>query len=256
LTSKLFQIKSYFRYWLNAVDEHSLHSPFFFELYATHIKGKPAVLSIAESLRKKLLNDDRIISIVDLGSRSGTYQKEISSIAATSLSPPWVSSLYQKIISIYDHKNIIELGTSLGINTVYLAQKKDAVVTTFEGADEVGDLAELTLEFANALNVELIRGNIDDTLGTAIQRLRKIDFVLMDANHTYEATVRYFHQLLPRLHEKSVVVIDDIHSSAGMEQAWKEIKGNKLIYGSADLYRCGILFFDPSLNKQHVILQM
>jgi hypothetical protein len=29
-----------------------------------------------------------------------------------------------------------------------------------------------------------------------------------------------------------------------------------LVYGSIDLYRCGILFFDPALNKQHFILSL
>ena len=78
----------------------------------------------------------------------------------------------------------------------------------------------------------------------------------MDANHRYEPTIRYFELLLKKVHEKSVLIVDDIHHSCDMEKAWKEMQRHRLVYGSADLFRCGILFFDPSLNKQHVILQV
>jgi predicted O-methyltransferase YrrM len=150
---------------------------------------------------------------------------------------------------------VIELGTSLGINTLYLAQHKNSKVTTFEGSDEIATLAEITFDFAHAANIKVIRGNIDKTLPDFLQTIRKVDFALIDANHTYEATLRYFNLLLPRIHEKSVVVIDDIHYSPGMEKAWNEICASKLVHSAADLYRAGILFFDPSLNKQRVILQ-
>jgi predicted O-methyltransferase YrrM len=163
--------------------------------------------------------------------------------------------LYQRIINYYKLQNIVELGTSLGINTLYLSSNKLSNVTTFEGSEEIAAIAETTFEFAAARNIDLITGDLKYTLSTALQHIRKVDFAFVDANHTYEATTYYFKQLLSRLHDKSIVVIDDIHYSAGMEMAWNEIRGSKLIYTSIDLYRAGILFFDPSLNKQHVILQ-
>jgi predicted O-methyltransferase YrrM len=113
----------------------------------------------------------------------------------------------------------------------------------------------MTFDFAEAKNIALVTGDLTYTLSTALQHIRKVDFAFLDANHTYEATTYYFKQLLSRLHDKSVVVIDDIHYDRGMEMAWNEIRASKLIHTSIDLYRAGILFFDPSLNKQHVILQ-
>jgi predicted O-methyltransferase YrrM len=255
LASKLFQVKSYLSYWLHAVDEHSLHSPFFFDLYSKVIKVKHGEYSIAETLRKKLLNDQRQITVQDYGSKGGVYQKKIGAIAKASLTPSYYSALYRKIIERYEHKCIIELGTSLGINTLYLAALNDADVTTFEGADAVSEVAKVTFEFAQAKNITLVKGNIDITLPDLLVDIRKVDFALIDANHTYEATIRYFKQLLSCTHDKSMIVVDDIHYSGEMERAWNEIRKHKLVYGSADLYRCGILFFDPSLNKQHVILQ-
>jgi predicted O-methyltransferase YrrM len=192
----------------------------------------------------------------DLGSKAEADKvRQVSAIARSSLSSQKFSSLYHRMIARYDHPTVVELGTSFGINTLYLAAKEDSRVTTFEGSEEVAGIADLTFAFAGAKNIKIIRGNINSTLPTFLQTIRKFDFAFIDANHTYEATVKYFTLLLTRLHEKSVIVIDDIHYSAAMEKAWKEIKANKLVYGSLDLYRAGIVFFDPSLNKQHVILQ-
>lgn len=251
--NKFFQLKSYFSYWLDAVDEHSLHSPFFFDFYTRVVKVKPqAGITGIENLRKQLLNDKRELKGDDPG--SGTRQRKISSIARNSVSPLKYSQLYARIISEFKAKQIMELGTSFGINTLYLAQFPEVSVTTFEGASEIAAIAKLTFEFHGSTNVKLIEGNLNNTLPRFLQDIRKVDFVFMDANHRYQPTVEYFAQLLPKLKDNSIVVVDDIHYSAEMERAWQYIRNHRLVYGSADLYRCGILFFDPSLNKQHVIL--
>jgi len=200
------------------------------------------------------LNDRRQIHVEDFGTKN-TGNRLISEIAQKSLTNVKFSSLYQRIITDNKFSTIVELGTSLGINSLYLASTAGTKVATFEGSDQIAAIAETTFEFAGASNISIIKGNISQTLSRHIQMLRKIDFVFMDANHTYEATVQYFKTIVNRLHEKSIVVVDDIHLHSGMEKAWRELKRDELVYGSADLYRAGILFFDPSLNKQHVILQ-
>jgi predicted O-methyltransferase YrrM len=254
-----FKIKSYLSYWLEAVDEHSLHSPFFFDFYTRHVKpaaGRGAFQHI-ETLRQKLRKDQRTITVRDLGTGEKKRSlRKISHIARTSLTPPHFSALYSRILQTLPNASVIELGTSFGINTLYLAEKPDASVTTFEGSPAIADIATLTFEFAGRKNINLIIGNIDRTLPVFLQRVRRVDFAFVDANHRYEPTLRYFQWLLKKVHEKSVVVVDDIHHSPEMESAWKSIQDHRLVYGSADLFRCGIVFFDPSLNKQHVILQV
>ena len=256
----LYRIKAFVDWWLEAVDEHSLHSPFFFDLYTRQIKqpvNKGDYFHI-ERLREKLLKDQRSIPVRDLGSgaKSKPRYRSIASIARSSLSSQWYSALYHRLILQFEAHTIVELGTSLGINTLYLAEKPNTQVTTFEGAPAIADIAAFTFEFAQKRNIDLIVGNIDRTLPTFLQKVSRIDFAFMDANHRYEPTIRYFEWILRKVHERSVVVLDDIHHTPEMKRAWEEIRQHRLVYGSADLFRCGILFFDPSLNKQHVILQL
>lgn len=258
MANRFFQARTYFSYWLDAVDEHSLHSPFFFDFYTRVVKNKTGENGVAsiEQLRNKLLADHRPLKTQDPGSRQSDKSRTISSITRTSVSPLRFSGIYSRMIRHFKAHTILELGTSVGINTLYLAQQRDSSITTFEGSPELANLARLTFDFAEARNIRLIEGNLDRTLSEFLQTIRKIDFILMDANHRYQPTVSYFENLLTRITESSIVVVDDIHYSAEMEKAWNELKTHKLVYGSADLYRCGILFFDPSLNKQHVILQL
>jgi predicted O-methyltransferase YrrM len=258
LVDKFFQIKSFLTYWLDAVDEHSLHSPFFFDFYTKVLKPKSAKHhhELFEKERHTLLHNNQVIEVNDFGARQGHNPlRKIASIARTSLSPSKYSSLYSRIIDYFNLSSIIELGTSLGINTLYLAAKKNTQVITFEGSPRIAEIANSTLEAVDAKNVLLVEGDITTTLPAYLQTIQKIDFVFIDANHRYEPTLKYFNLFQPKLHERSIIIMDDIHYSAEMGKAWQEIRNHNLVHASIDLYRCGILFFDPSLNKQHVILQ-
>lgn len=256
--SRLFQIHSYLTYWLDAVDEHSLHSPFFFDLYRNVIRADNTGQDIpAEKLRARLLQDQRTIEVNDPGAGSAymkSKSRRIEAIARTSITPARFSRLYNRLIHYLDCKVVLELGTSFGINTLYLADKKDVIVSTFEGADTIAAIAHTTFEFAGAQNIRLIEGNINNTLPSFLLAPSKIDLALLDANHRYEPTKKYVEWLLPSMHAGSVMILDDIHTTPDMERAWQEARHHPLVYGSVDLYRCGILFFDPSLNKQHLVI--
>lgn len=254
-----FQVKTYFNYWLDAVNEHSLHSPFLYDLYTKVINVEPTPDLEIEKLRFDLLKTHREIEVEDLGAKSKHFtgnKRKISDIALTSLSSIRFSTLYQRLTDYAEAKTVVELGTSFGLNTLYLAKRKGVKVYTFEGSDSIAEVAINTFEFSGAKNVELIKGNINSTLYSTLSRIPKVDLAFLDANHQYEATKKYFELLLPKVHHKSVMVVDDIHGNPGMYQAWKELCQHELVYTSLDLYRCGILFFDPSLTKQHVVLQI
>lgn len=115
-------------------------------------------------------------------------------------------------------------------------------------------MASALFDSMGTTNIQVIEGNTNKTLPDFLSRSSKPDLVIIDGNN-HDTAIQYFRLLLPHLHARSIVSIHGIHSSREMNSVWEEIKANKLVYGSADLLRCGLVFFDPSLNKQNVVLQ-
>jgi len=226
--SRFFQVKAYINHWLDAVEEHSLHSPFFFDFYDKVIRGKSEEdFSRIERIRDTLLQSNDVLQIEDLGSGSQVktlYQPErrIADIATTSLTPADLAQIYFRTCQYTEVHNVVELGTSMGLTSLYFSELPDCKVHTFEGSHALANVALTNFEYLDKKNIHLIEGDI--------------------------AT-----RLMKRCNEKTIMVIDDIHHSPEMEKAWKELKKHYLVYGSVDLFRCGILFFEPGLNRQHFV---
>ena len=148
---------------------------------------------------------------------------------------------------------ILELGTSLGITTSYLASANPAAqITTMEGASAVAAVAKDNFNKLGLNNIRVVEGNFDHTLTDTLTTMPVIDLAFLDGNHRYEPTVRYFRQILPHLHDHSIVILDDIHWSAEMEQAWDEVRGMEEVTLSIDLFFIGLVFFrKEQKEKQH-----
>jgi predicted O-methyltransferase YrrM len=253
------QVTSFVNHWLDQTNEHGIHSPFFFDFYRKVLRGpKPLTPFTAgiEQLRAKLLKNKSQVHMHDLGAGSAYTKaalRTVADIARQSATPAKLAQLYQRIAISAGAKKIIELGTNLGLTTLYLADKEDTRVYTLEGSPALANIAQLHFDFFAKKNITLMEGDIDATLPELLQSPEKLGLVLMDANHRYDPTWRYYNQLMKRIGDKTVFIIDDIYYSPEMTRAWNEIRKHELVYGSIDLYRCGLLFFDPALPKQHYV---
>ncbi|HEX8059280.1 MAG TPA: class I SAM-dependent methyltransferase [Cyclobacteriaceae bacterium] len=258
--SRFFQVKAFVNHWLDAVEEHSLHSPFFFDLYEKIVNTSTEQdFSHVESIRQNLLSNQTVIEVDDLGSGSSVSslqqkRRKIADVAATSLTPAPLAELYFRVCEYMEVRNVVELGTSMGLTSLYFSELPDCKVHTFEGSHSLANIALTNFEYLDKRNINLVEGDIANTLPRFLQdNLAKIGLALVDANHRYAPTIQYFEWLMKRFNEKSIMVIDDIHHSPEMEKAWNELKKHYLVYGSVDLFRCGILFFEPGLNRQHFV---
>lgn len=242
------------------MNEHSLHSPFLYSFYTKVVKkdNKKGFEPI-EALRKSLLQNDEEMLIEDLGAGSrisNSNTRKVSQIAKHASTPAPFSRLLNRIITHFDYKNIVELGTSLGLNSAYMASaKKDVQLFTFEGSASIANLAKQNLSELNCFNYQLIEGNIDNTLPQWIENTPQIDLAYIDANHRYEPTLRYFELFLPKMTTSGMIILDDIHWSKEMNDAWEVLKNHPKVSLSIDLFEAGILFLQPDLMKENYILE-
>ena len=258
-----YRVWTYIRHCLTAWNTtgEGIHSPYLFRLVRFVIKDENTYYCFAdiERRREALLHCEDVLNVVDYGtggSKAGKHvQRRVCDIARGHLESPKMGQVLFRIVNFMSQEQrqaleILELGTSLGITTSYLASvSSQNRVVTLEGSGEVLSVAQSVWKALKLENIEWYTGNIDDTL---YKRARKeLDLAYVDANHTYEATVRYVDYLLPRMKEKGIVVIDDIHHSPEMEKAWAFLKNDDRVTTSIDLYHAGLLLVDTHYLKRH-----
>ncbi|HEY6976054.1 MAG TPA: class I SAM-dependent methyltransferase, partial [Chitinophagaceae bacterium] len=133
---------------------------------------------------------------------------------------------------------------------------KDHRVVTIEGAKAIAEIAKENFQQLGLSNIELIEGNFDSILIPTVKELPVIDFAFIDGNHRKEPTINYFKEILPKTSEHSIVVLDDIHWSREMEEAWEYIKQHASVTLSIDLFFIGIVFFRTEQKvKQHFTIR-
>ncbi len=241
---------------------HGTHSPFIFH-FITHVlndKQHYPEYDTVESLRKQLLRDETVLTIEDYGAGSSiakSSQRSIASIAKNAAKPEKFGQLLFRMIKAYQPRSVLELGTSLGITTCYLSMAKPgANLITMEGAGEVAIVASRNFEKMRIDNIVIEQGNFDHTLSSVIRRVSSVDFAFIDGNHRREPTERYFHELLNKTNNDSILIFDDIHWSREMEQAWETIKAHPSVRCTVDLFFIGIIFFRQEFQeKQHFTIR-
>ncbi|MEM9829126.1 MAG: class I SAM-dependent methyltransferase [Bacteroidota bacterium] len=250
----------YWQYWLNAVNQHSLHAPFIYNFYQEVIRDQShsSNFQAIEEYRKALLKSEEEVSIPTLGATSLVSQSsshKVKSVAQHSLSTPKFGRFLSRLVQFQQPNRIIELGTSLGITSLYLSLADDTTaIYTLEGAPDIADLATKAFSHFHCQNIDLRKGSIDQTLPVLLAELPQIDLAYVDANHRFEPTLRYFSQLLAKTHEQSILIFDDIHWSPGMRRAWKTIIQHPQVTLSIDLFDAGLVFLRPLTTKQHYFL--
>lgn len=239
-----------------------MHSPFVYEFINEVLiddRNFYAYLQI-ENVRQQLLQDHRKLIIEDFGAGSrvlNNKQRTVSSIASTSLKPKKYSQLLFRMINYYQPKTILELGTSLGVTSSYLAAANyTSQVITMEGSLAIASVAKENFYNLGLDNIEVVVGNFDNTLYTVISKLSNIDFAFIDGNHRYSPTITYFNQLLSKVDNQTIIIFDDIHWSKEMEQAWKEVQQHPSVTLTIDLFFIGIVFLKKEIKiKQHFAIR-
>ncbi|MFN8344227.1 MAG: class I SAM-dependent methyltransferase [Spirosomataceae bacterium] len=264
-------LRSVFSYFFSAQNEHGLHSPFVFDLYRNIIKKDEHLSGFEniEALRHEMLQSREKIQVTDFGAGSkinASPVREVRDIAAHSKKSARLGRLFYRLICHFGHEHIFDLGTSLGLTTLYLAAPPSAKVTTFEGCPETAKIANRNFtQFAvsnqpSALSnhpspITTIVGNLDEVLSAQVDETPKIDFAFFDANHRLEPTLRYFETCLQKAHNDTLFVFDDIHWSDEMETAWAQIKAHPSVTVTIDLFAVGLVFFRKQQRKQHFVLR-
>lgn len=253
-----FAIKAYFNYRLKARHRkgYGIHSPFVFSLLNTVFYEQTPYYcyQTIEQERERLLNDSREITISDFG--SGSYKtRKICDITKLSAKRTKYAQLLFRLANSNHSQTILELGTCVGLTTLYLsAANRAGRIISIDADPNICEIACDIFKKHAIQNIESINDTVDHALPTLLENINQLDFVFFDANHKGDATLKYFELCQAKAHKNSIFVFDDIHRSQDMQMAWLQIKSHTSIHLAIDIYEMGILFFNTDLIKQEYIV--
>ena len=260
MNSKIRLANKYLKYYFNASNAkgHGIHSPFVFNFIRLVLNDRnlyPEYRKV-ELLRHSLSHNHFELKVDDLGAGSllaSFERRTIAQIATSAAKPRKYAQLLYRMAHYYHPDIMLELGTSLGISSAYLALGNPAgKLITIEGAKQVSNIATDIFKQLNLNNIEALVGNFDDVLPDLLSRLPAVDLVFIDGNHRKEPTLKYFNLLLPKVTGSSIIIVDDINWSSEMEEAWKAIKEHPSVHMTIDLFFMGLVFFKDEFKiKQH-----
>ncbi len=251
-----YKIKTLLSFYKDSKTVYKIHSPFVFDFMKNVFDTSRRYYAFdhIEYLRENLKRDPRTIEFKDFGAKQKKDQnRRVRDIANSAVSPKNKCRWLFNTVHHFRPTTVIELGTSLGISSLYLASAESQItVLTHEGDPQSAGIAKENFDRLKMKNIELIIGRFEETFQNTLDRLNQLDLVYLDGNHSYEATLKYFNQCLPKITSKSILIFDDIYWSPGMTQAWNEIKKHPKVRLSLDLYQIAYVFFDPMIKeKQH-----
>ena len=142
-------------------------------------------------------------------------------------------------------RNVIELGTNVGISSAYIGA---ALQLNGQGGTLVTlDASRYRLRLARAVhdsvglgNITYVEGLFANSLRSTLARVGLVDLVFFLGHHEYEPTLNYFEDILSHSSRDAVFVFDGIRWSDGMRRAWSEIQADTRLGLVVDLHFLGI----------------
>lgn len=211
-------------------------------------------LENVEKLRTELKADHQIIDLFDLKEKK-SYRKPVSSIARSSLSQPKFSAFLHLLIKYLKVTSVLETGTSLGINSLYMAGPELVKkVSTIEASPIIASIAKKQFSKLLQHKIEIKAGTIQDEFEALVVK-EQPEICFIDADHRSEAVKRCIDVLMNHCPQIKCIIIHDIFWSEDMHKGWKDLIGSEQFALTLDLFQAGLIFPNLDMPKQHFTLR-
>jgi predicted O-methyltransferase YrrM len=234
---------------------HGIHSPYLFEVVHQVIfnASGTGVPGNIRGIHRELRRDPAMLNAGGPGAPSKVDQDRKRSVRSfargSSVSFKYGALLY-RISRWFKPDVILELGTGIGISTLYLASGSPEIpVHTIEGNSDRADFSRGVFKRSGLQEVKVHVGEMEGVLQGLTSAVRGRILVFMDGNHRFDPSVAYLRWILMQAGEEVIVVMDDIYWSRDMYRAWKEVITWPEVRMSIDLYQMGVLLLRRDLNK-------
>lgn len=232
---------------------HGVHSPLAYDLcVALSATKRNAELQCQnlKALRFKLKSDSQVLQDGGYGAGSKVFKSEfraVKHITRWGISSHSKARILFQLIRFFNPERVLELGTSIGLTTLYLASAQyprpvhsvEANAAYFEFAKRLHaqHISKLNILFFHSTFETFLNANPD-----------VYDFIFIDGAHDYHTTVKLFEYFNLHQGPRQVLVFDDIYWSPQMTKAWKHITENATGHLVLDAFSIGIVIKNDNLR--------
>ena len=243
----------FIRHRFSSKTRHGVHSPFVYSLidkcvYSSNPKPAKELIRLFD----KMKSSDRLLTGMDYGQKQET-SVSVSHYAKRSSMPDFQVRLLHRLVSYFKPDSILELGTNLGKSLAAMASANpESKAVGVEGNASIAQFANENLKELGLVNAKVEC----DTFDTFLEKNQNsYDLIFLDGDHHYEPTMRYFKAIKEVLNDGGVIVLHDLYYSEGMKQAWAEIKKDRNVTITIDLFFFGLVWIDKSQAKENFSIQ-
>jgi len=239
MTHHFYQLKGAIRYRINARHHKGfgIHSPYLFHLITSVLQGKYPFycFETIESLRKELNGKPTCFS----------RQKKAHN-----------GQIIFRIIQDAKFKTLLELGTSSGIETQYMAfaNQKAKCISITDSAESAA-VARKGFQRQGLKQIELHLLKPEDRPEKFIENIDNLDFVLFNQIHDPQKYQALFQKCLCKRNNGSIFVFMNMHESPAKAQEWENIRIHQDVQVSIDLFDLGLILFNPELEKKKYVIR-
>ena len=215
---------------------YGVHSPFVFDLITTVIEESCGYYCY-ERLQLVRLQISQRQDKITCGHQTMTIKKALKKYGFTEAE----HRLLFRLANRFQPKTMLAVGSDFGLTPLYLtAYSTGSACIVVEPERLIATVAKEYIEKYAAAAIDF-RNDFNDLPD-------QLDFVVWGALPVENIfTQQTFEQLLPYFHEESMMVISGINTSPENRNTWKAICAHPRVTVTLDLYRLGIVFFNPKL---------
>lgn len=255
-----FQIKAYFQFLWRSTNQHGVHSPFVYSLVTKCFYDKRNYPSYGswKKAQQSLLQDTSTIQMSDAGAGSRVFssnQRKVASIAKNAGTKFKRAKLLNRLVRYFEVNEGLELGTSLGLGSLAMRLDNEVAISSVEACPNTLARAKQLFQEFDAKEIQTFNAKFD-TFFEKLPTYKKFDLVFLDGHHQGEATLNYVEKILPHLHDDSLLILDDIHWSEDMQDAWNQLANDSRVSVSIDTFFWGFLFFRKGQVKEHFVIRV
>ena len=236
-------------FFLGSKSKYRIHSPFVFGFINFFEQSKLTNLpnfNFIEAKRLTYLSNHQKVDFTHIGGGSrvlsSSPSKTVKQISSSAVSSKTKSHLIYRLAEFICPTKVIEIGTSLGINSMYLASLPN---TNFVGIEPVdffyNETKKNLIELGLIESCKLYHGKFQEILPHQNFKEGEKVFIYFDGDHTKQAVIQLIDLISKWKSIELFALMDDIRWSKEMLEGWRLFKDSSAVSLSLDMFQLGLV---------------